>query len=118
MTSYADCEPVLKPSELARYKETVHIMVSDLPDDAQLSAVRTPNGEVHFIVASLHPLKLQRSAGSILADVARITEETWDEYARVKDRYVYTGEDKALKIFRLLASRHAEKHEQLRNTIN
>lgn len=117
--TYADCDPLVPPDELARIEEAVRSAVP-LPDDTQFTAYRVPvePPEAHLFLGTPHPLKLQREAGAVLLLQSRLLLETWDEYAGVRDRYVYTAEDKLLKAFLLMANRHHDNLMQLVHTIN
>lgn len=117
--TYADCDPLVRPDELARIEEAVRAVVP-LPSDTQFTAYRVPlePPEAHLFVATPHPGQLQRSAGAVHANQARLLMETWDEYAKVRAHYVDRREDKLLKAFILMANRHRDELDQLRNTIN
>ena len=127
MMTYADFDPLVKPHDMARIEEHVRLRVTGLSDDTQFTAYRVPPeamdgpGEAHLFVASPHPDKslLEYTDKSpVIIDQARLLLSTWDSYLRSREHYVGTKEDKLMKAFILLASRHSEKLEQLRNTIN
>lgn len=117
--TYADCDPLVRPEDLAKIEEAVRAVVP-LPSDTQFTAYRVPlePPEAHLLVASPHPMKLQRDAGYKHINQARMLLETWDEYAKIRAHYVDRREDKLLKAFLLMANRHHDELEQLRNTIN
>ena len=78
-------------------------------------------GEAHLFVATPHPDKSlleYTDRAPVIVDQARLLLSTWDAYLRSRAHYVGTKEDKLMKAFLLLASRHSEKLDQLRNTIN
>lgn len=117
--TYADCEPLVNPFEMARIEEAVRSVVP-LPTDTQFSAYRVPlePPEAHLFVSTPHPMKLQREAGAVHMNQSRMLLETWDKYAKVRAHYVDRREDKLLKAFLLMANRHRDELDQLRNTIN
>ena len=127
MMTYADCDPLVKPHDMASIEERVRLRLPNLPDDTQFTAYRVPPemmdgpGEAHLFVATPHPDKSlleYTDRAPVIIDQARLLLSTWDTYLRSRDHYVGTKEDKLMKAFVLLASRHSEKLEQLRNTIN
>ena len=117
--TYADCDPLVSPHDLARIEEAVRSVVP-LPTDTQFTAYRVPiePPEAHLFVATPHPGEIQRSVGAVHGTQARMLLETWDEYAKVRAHYVDRREDKLLKAFLLMANRHKDELDQLRNTIN
>ena len=118
--TYADCDPLVRPDDLARIEESVRRAVP-LPTETQFTAYRVVQdglSEAHLFLATPHPGEVQKKYGSIHATQARIQLATWEEYLKRREHFVDTREDKLMKAFLLMANRHADELNTLRNITN
>jgi len=118
--TYADCDPLVKPDDLARIEDRVRRLVP-LPTETQFTAYRVVQDdleEAHLFIVTPHPGELQKKFKTNHATQARIQLATWEEYLKRREHFVDTREDKLMKAFLLMANRHADELNTLRNIIN